>query len=232
MQHFQISWARGNIPEKALSIADPSIYVPVVTMSVYLACLIAFRKTTKKYLRKTILAMIFILIIGEGMSYKIGPVPDSSMIENYNKDLFAVLASNPDSRTVFFTNKVSVLNAMPYGIRLSEGYDSLELDDYKKMLPAMYTQTPEICRAVIENNSLLSMMNVRFLVVDDNLDNAVDGRWYIKQDKDGRSSPVPPVAVRPPDAELEPIYRKVSSYPGSHCMKTQSLCPGPVLWRD
>ncbi len=58
------------------------------------------------------------------------------------------------------------------------------------------------------------MLNARFLVVDNVLDKAMDGRWYIKQEKDGRSSPVPPVAIKPPNAELEPIYRKVSSFPG------------------
>jgi len=88
----------------------------------------------------------------------------------------------------------------------------LKLEIIKKFLPTMSNLTPEICRAVIRNNSILGMMSARYLVVDNVLGDAGDVRWYIA--RDGKEMvPSPPVAKRPPNAELIPIYRKIASFP-------------------
>ena len=216
MQHLQLRWVRGNIPEKALNITDQAVYVPILTMSAYLACLVVFLKAGGKRLRAACLSAVFLVLFVEALMYKIGDIPDAATLHNYHRDLYETLASTSASnsgRTVFFTPQVSILTAMPYGIRLSEGYDPLEIGDYRKILPSMYTLTPEICRSVIENNSLLSTMSARYLVVDNVLGNVENVRWYIARDGEGRWFPVPPVASRPHDADLVPIYRKLASFP-------------------
>jgi hypothetical protein len=102
MQHHQLWWERGEIPGKALSMMDPSIYIPIVTMSVYLACIISLLKAEKAPERSYSGSDPY-CGCWEGLSYKIGPVPDSGMVEDYNKELFTVLASDTRGRTIFFT---------------------------------------------------------------------------------------------------------------------------------
>ena len=247
MDNLMLRWNRNNIPEKALSIADPAVYVPMLTMTSYLVCILVFLKTSlsplsphfgggkqkesprplwervrvmgsfQKYLRHACLAAIFMVLFAEALIYKIGDIPDADTLHKYNRDLYTTLASAPDpgsrDRTIFFTPQVSILTAIPYGIRLAEGYDPLEIGDYKKVLPTMSNLTPEICRAVIRNNSILGMMSARYLVVDNVLGDAGDVRWYIARDGKGKWFPLPPVAKRPPNAELIPIYRKIASFP-------------------
>lgn len=247
MDNLMLHWDRNNIPEKALSITDPAVYVPIITMSAYLVCIFVFfkasppppssalkegelkesprpwgervrlRGTFRTYLRHACLAAIFLVLFAEALIYKIGDIPDADSLRNYNRGLYTTLASAPGpgsrDRTIFFTPQVSILSAIPYGIRLAEGYDPLEIGDYRKVLPKMSNLTPEICLSVIKNNSIVSMVSARYLVVDNVLGDLGDVRWYIARDEEGRWRHFPP-AVRPPsNAGLVPIYKKVATFP-------------------
>lgn len=215
MHHFQLHWDRSDIPEKALSMEDPAIYVPILIMSVYLACIYALMKAKKRGLRNLALSVIFLVIFAEALYYKADDLPKADTIKNYNADLYAALASDQSGRTVFFTDKISLLPAMSYGIRLAEGYDPLAIGDYIKMLPPMFSQSPNVCRTVIMNNSLLSMLNVKHVVADNLLGNVEEIKWYMTKDGQGRPVPLPPAlkTAPPADAEYLPVYRKVASFP-------------------
>jgi hypothetical protein len=232
MKHFQLSWVHGDIPEKALGLADPSIYIPVLIMTAYLVCLFALLKARKKYLRYVFLLIIFLLIFAEGRLYKLEPVPDANTIENYHKELYAAIASDAQGRTAFLTNKISLLSALPYGISLVDGYDPLLIKDYDKLLPPLYVQNPETWRLLLENNSLLSMLNADYLVIDNLVGDVSDIKWWIVKDKEGGSLPIPPAAMKPAGAsEPVSIYRKVASYPLFSVYKNSLTLPRayPVL---
>jgi hypothetical protein len=214
MKHFQLSWVHGDIPSKALGTADPSIYIPVLTMSAYLACLFAFLKARKEYLRNAFLLIIFLLIFAEGVLYKLKPLPDAGTIENYHKELYTALAGDVRGRAAFLTNKISLLSALPHGISLVDGYDPLLIKDYDELLPPLYAQSPETWRILLENNSLLSMLNTNYLVIDNLMGDISNVKWWIVKEKEGGVLPIPPVATKPAEAsEYVPIYRKVASYP-------------------
>lgn len=213
MKNLQLRWVGRSIPEGALNITDPAVYVPILAMSAYLVCLIVFMKAGKRYLKAACLAAIFVILFAEALNYKLGGVPDADTL-HYNNGLYKTLASfeRPhDGRTIFLKFHMALLLGMPYGMRLSGGYDPLEIGDYKKVLPTMYTQNPRIWHNVIENNSIISMMNVRYLVVDNRLGDPGKIRWYRVKDSEGRQSPEPPFAKVPPRTKLLPVYRKITS---------------------
>jgi hypothetical protein len=97
------------------------------------------------------------------------------------------------------------MTALPYGINLTEGYDPLQMRDYNKLLPPLYTQTPATWRILIENNSLLSMLNTKYLVVDNLAGNAGDVKWWIAKEGEGGRLPIPPVAMKPGATGLFPF---------------------------
>ena len=110
------------------------------------------------------------------------------------------------------SNRMLPLNAVTYGIRLVEGYHPLQPAAYQKMLPEMYTQPPAVWRSYIMNNSLLSMLNVTYLVVEDIAGNLEDIRWPIGRDDEGRPFPVLP-SKRGPDAGAgQSVYRLLASF--------------------
>jgi hypothetical protein len=173
-----------------------------------------------------------LLIFAEGLLYKLEPVPDAGTIENYHKKLYAALAADARGRTAFLTNKISLLSALPYGISLVDGYDPLLIKDYDKLLPPLYVQNPETWRILLENNSLLSMLNADYLVVDNLVEDVSDVKWWIINEKEGGSLPIPPAAMKPAGAsEPVSIYRKVASYPLFSLYKNTLALPRayPVL---
>ncbi len=214
MQHFQLRWERGDVPKDALSMSDPGIYIPILTISAYLASVLVRLKAGKSFLRDAALVAIFFLIFAEAMLYKKEPLPDADAVRNYNKQMYdVILLSGNSGRAIFMSSNMVPLNAMTRGIRLVEGYHPLQLEEYQKILPSMWTQPPGIWRTVIMNNSLLSILNVKYLVVDNIVGNPGDVRWYFGRDGEGRSVPFPPVAKRPDGADYLPIYRALATGP-------------------
>ena len=213
LHHFQLRWERSDIPETAFGMRDRAVYIPMLIMTVYLVCILVYLKTKKRNLGNAVLSLIFLVILAEAFLYKVGPLPDAFAVENQNKDLYAILAPDSSGRTIFFSHSMLPLSAMSHGISLVEGYDPLETGAYTKMLPAMYTQSPSIWRILLENNSLLSLMHARYLVVDNRVEGVEQVRWWVVREEDGGILPVPPAAMKPPNASGPvPVYRKVASF--------------------
>lgn len=229
MKYPQVTWARGHIPERALSMADPAIYFPMLTMSAYLACLVSLLKT-RQNLRNALLLIISLMIFAEGLLYRL-PVPHSDEVTNYRKELYTALAADTHGRTALLTNKISPMTALPYGISLIDGYDPLLMKDYDKLVPLLFLQTPETWQILLQNNSLLSMLNTKYVVVDHRAGNPEDVKWWITRDENNRSLPVPPMAVKPPNASVLSVYRKLASFSTFSLYENEIVLPRayPVL---
>ncbi|MBI5741575.1 MAG: YfhO family protein [Nitrospirae bacterium] len=212
MSHFQLRWERADIPEKALSISDASISTPIIIMSVCLGCVLAYLKAKKKALQTLFLAGIFAVIFVEALLWKMTDIPHRDDVENYNRALYSTLSAAADGRTVFLDSEVPPLTALPYGIRLVEGYESLETGDYTKIFPRMYAQPPRVWRSVLENNSVLSMMNAKYLAVSSAVGGVVDIKRRLVTNRAGVLFPLPPVAGIPQTDEYRPVYRKIGDY--------------------
>jgi len=230
MQNIMIPWEHRSIPEKAISITNPSLHVPIIIMFVCLMCVLVSLKVQKRYLRDIVLSVIFIVIFAEAILFKqnMGPMPSADYVENHNKAIYdIILSAGNNGRTIFFSYKTLPLTAITHGIRLAEGYDPLQIKDYSKLLPTMMTQPPRVSRAYIANNSLLSMMSVRYLVVEDILGTLGDIRWYIARDWEGKPLPIPPGVEMTAKAEFVPIYRKLASFPENSVSLYENLIAQP-----
>ena len=226
MNDMMLRWDRSDIPDKALSITDGAVYIPVLAMTVNLVCLFLLLKMKKGYIRNAAFSVIFVVIFAEALLFKQGPLPDAGNVENFNKDTYNIILSAGNSgRTVFMSGNTLPMIATTHGIRLAEGYNPLAIGDYGRILLNFNTQQPEFSSALAKNNSLLSMMDVRYIVADNRLGNLEDIKWYIIRDKDGGISRFPPGLQRPQGADLLPIYRKLASFPDHSVFENMSALP-------
>ncbi len=225
MHHLQLHWERTDVPEKALSITAPGIYVPVITMGIYLVSIVIFLKSGKKYLRNIALFVIFTVIFIEALLFTQWTLPKADDIENWDKGLYTTLASDTSGRMVFFSNYTVPLIATTYGISLIGGYDQLKIEDYVNLVPTMDETQPAIWRLLIESNSLLSMTNTKYLMVDNVVGNIEEIRWCITRDDEGRNFPAPPVMCKQTNAVFRPIYRKILSTPSATLYENLNVLP-------
>ena len=213
MRHFQLRWDSGTVPAGALRVTDPAIYVPLITMSAFLFGILILLKARGKRLRDAALAAIYIIICAEAFLYKMGPLQETAAVENYNKGLYDVMLSSGNrGRTIFMSNRMLPLNAVTFGIRLVEGYHPLQTAAYQSMMPEMYTQPPAVWRSFFMNNALLSMLSVRYLVVEDIAGNLEEIQWPVSRDDKGRVFPVLPAERRADTGDGRPIYRLLASF--------------------
>src|SRR5208283_409765 len=194
-------------------------------MGIYLASIVVFLKSGEKYLRNIALFAIFTVIFIEALLFTHQTLPKAAYIENYGKDFFARLTYDSSGRIVFFSGNMLPLTATTYGISLIEGYDQLKILDYVNLVPTMYENRPEIWRRIIENNSLLSMTNTKYLVVDNVVDNIEEIRWCIARNEEGRNFLAPPVLCGKTNAVSEPVYRKLLSFPSATLYENLNVLP-------
>jgi len=226
MDELMLRWDRIDIPAKALNIEDGAIYIPLLGMTAYLACLVLMLKIKQTSVRVSLFAVIFLVIFAEALLYKQGPLPRAEAVKNFNKDEYDVIISAGNKgRAVFMWGDILPMNATIYGIRLAEGYNPLVTGDYAKILPNLNSQPPEVSLALARNNTLLSMLNVKYIVADNRLGNLEDIKWYFVRDAEGRISRIPPVSQRPQGADLLPVYRKLASFSDHSIFENMSALP-------
>jgi len=223
IRHFDIRSHRTDVPDAVLYITNSSIYTPIIFMFVYLVFILAYFKTDKKNLQKLLLAVIALTVFVEAMSWKMTGIPKKADVENYNRGLYSILSSHEKGRTVFLSGDIPPLTAMPYGIRLADGYESLETSDYTKIFPRMYLQPPRTWRLVLENNSLLSMLNVKYLVVSRKIDGIDEIRRQVQRDREGR---IFPIGYREGASGIDtPIYREIASFTSTTLYENRLVLP-------
>ncbi|HXW69194.1 MAG TPA: YfhO family protein, partial [Dissulfurispiraceae bacterium] len=226
MHHLQLHWEHTDVPEKALRMTDPGIYVPVITMSLYLASIVIFLKSGQKYIRNIALFLIFSIIFIEAQLFAQGTLPKADDIENTNRKFYTILAADKSGRMVFFSRYTLPLIVTTYGISLTEGYDQLKIVDYVNLVPTMHEINPARWGLFIENNSMLSMTNSKYLLFINNVvRNIEEVRWCVSSDDEGRKFLVPPVMCRQTNAVFEPVYRKLYSSPSASLYENMNVLP-------
>jgi hypothetical protein len=206
----------------AISLGNPAVFIPMVTMSACLVLLLfAGRFARLKY---ALLLVVFL----EALSYKsLYSYPAADTIEDYRRPLFEFLAGDRENRVAFINLEVpDSMLALRYGISSIDGFDPLIIDDYGNFLEmAMYGYSddwPEL----IENNIILSLLNTRYIVVDENHGDLEEVEGLVRSAGDGRRLFGPPIGRGLPDTgDYQPVYRKVFEERGSTVYENLNVFP-------
>jgi hypothetical protein len=144
------------------ALIAPETFVPVFLASVFLLFLVLVYRGSRFGLVKYIVAVaigIEVLAFGTMKWVSVEKVDD------YRAGLFQRLAGAPE-RVAFFDEPGTPLLAIRRKIQLIEGYDPLIPGDYDTLLDmGGIGVRPQFWPQLVENNSILSMLNVGYVVL-------------------------------------------------------------------
>lgn len=141
-------------------ITAPVLYIPLIALASYTALLFLVEGTKKRWLLKflLILALLFDVI-----SLRSSGWPEANVLKNYGKGIFDVLDSRK-GRTAFFIRPIGALLATSRGISIVDGYDPFIMAEYAMLLDMRYLGSlSHEKKGLLINNSLLSMLNTRYI---------------------------------------------------------------------
>lgn len=145
----------------------PVVAITSASIFVVMILTVLILKSRRYYLFKYIVAASMVLEI---LTFKGVGWISVDKIDHHCASLFN-LFSEKDYRVAFFADDITVPLAMRHRINLVDGYDPLILGDYNTLFKLDGIGVwPSSWPQMVKNNLMLSMMNVRFLVLPEQKD--------------------------------------------------------------
>ena len=154
------------LPHPALSLRNPAVYIPLILMLLYLAAIAGGLK------KRALLYAVFIPLFIEAYSFgaflnaegrPIGELSGVCDEEGYT----AIKAHDPEGpvRAASLSLHTTDLRNVPCRVGMLNSYDQLIPNDYAYLFDLEPLGFSRYWEHLIKNNTLLSIMNVRYLII-------------------------------------------------------------------
>jgi hypothetical protein len=160
--------AVGEEAERAITPSNPAVYVPIAFFVLYALGLGLYHTKKKRVVVYALLAVVLAEAYTFGASYEAGWTPKGALADRCEEkgyDFLKSVGGNEPFRVAFVGTETMDQFNVPCGVNMFSSYDQLIFADYAMLFDLEPLGYSRYWENLVRNNALLSMMNVKYLVV-------------------------------------------------------------------